>query len=96
MTIVADFCSQTILQKSFTVSCLGPVGGGEGQHGGAMSKLTQRVQPWKAYTLPRHKTGPATWKLAVQFSRIWVAMLTHRQRKRSPEDFRGPSLVCLS
>lgn len=25
MTMVADFCSQIILQKSFTVSCLGPV-----------------------------------------------------------------------
>ena len=28
MTMVADFCSQIILQKSFTVSCLGPVGRG--------------------------------------------------------------------
>lgn len=28
MTMVADFCSQTILQKSFTVSCLGPVSEG--------------------------------------------------------------------
>lgn len=25
MTMVADFCSQIILQKSLTVSCLGPV-----------------------------------------------------------------------
>lgn len=28
MTMVADFCSQIILQKSFTVSCLGPAGRG--------------------------------------------------------------------
>lgn len=27
MTMVVDFCSQTILQKSLTVSCLGPVSG---------------------------------------------------------------------
>lgn len=49
-----------------------------------MSKLTQRVQPRKAYTLPRHKTGPATWKLAVQSSRIWVANADSQAKKEEP------------
>lgn len=53
MTIVADFCSQTILQKSFTVSCLGPIKRedslrGKGRRGSLKDLGLHLIQPQRA------------------------------------------------
>lgn len=45
MTMVADFCSQTILQKSLTVSCLGPVCTGQFRSQKARREVALGSQP---------------------------------------------------
>lgn len=57
MTMVADFCSQIILQKSLTVSCLGPVcrGGAQSQtRRGSLAPVTLALGPWDRAPL-RHR-----------------------------------------